>query len=502
MRKIYLFAVLLCLTAVSAVAGPFQWTARTDGDVLILTADVAADHYFYAAESFRLAITDKNGKAPRIETAPKPTVIQDEFMGKLDVFQTGQWVWRLRGTPPFRGEVQFQGCRKASGDEPAICLMPETFSLTADDGATIAAPAPSDNVTLDRFSLVRKTEGLLSIGQFKEFLTLSDEDAATTQNEGMFHNTALWLVMLLAVLGGLALNLTPCVLPMIPVNLAIIGADGAGRGTGFRRGMAYGGGMAAAYGALGIVVILTGARFGELNSSSLFNFVIAGIFLVLAAAMFGLFNLDFSGKIRVSPKKLKGGKTVVAFVMGGLAALLAGACVAPVVIGVLLFSAELYNAGNVFALGLPFLLGVGMALPWPLAGAGFGVLPKPGKFMVIIKNVFGGIIVLAALWYGWIGFSLLPGKFSVEQEMAAMNRKLEQADRDGMPVLIDFWATWCKNCRQMEQTVFPTPEIQDALQEFVLVKFQAENLRDPEVKAILDHYEIQGLPAFVILKKK
>ena len=218
--------------------------------------------------------------------------------------------------------------------------------------------------------------------------------------------------------------------------------------------------------------------------------------------MFGFFNLDFSGKLRISPKKVKGGKTVVAFVMGALAALLAGACVAPVVIGVLLFSAQLYAEGNYFALGLPFLLGVGMALPWPLAGAGFGVLPKPGNFMVIIKYVFGGIIALAALWYAWVGYTLLPGDFSPQREMAALNRGLADSERSGKPVMIDFWATWCKNCREMERDVFPDPEIQTLLKNYEVVKFQAEKLRDPEVKALLDRYGIPGLPAFVILKAK
>lgn len=166
--------------------------------------------------------------------------------------------------------------------------------------------------------------------------------------------------------------------------------------------------MAAAYGILGVAVILTGARFGELNASSWFNFAIAAVFVVLALAMFGLFNLDLSGKVNVKPSRIKGGKTVVALVMGAVAALLAGACVAPVVIAVLVLAAERFQSGNVLALGLPFLLGVGMALPWPLAGAGLGVLPKPGQFMVTVKYVLGGIILLAALYYGYTGYTLLP----------------------------------------------------------------------------------------------
>jgi len=501
-KRLHLVALLVCAAAVAAVAGPFTWTARTDGDVLTLTADVAAGHYFYANESLEFKIAGKDGKAAKAESAPSPAEVADEFMGRVKVFPAGRWVWKFRGEPPFTGTVDYQGCRKAAEGKSALCFMPETFALAPGSGvAAETEAAATGDALLERFAPVRKTEGLLSIAQFRDFLA-PGEHSATEQTGGMFDGTALWLVILLTLAGGLGLNLTPCVLPMIPVNLAIIGAGGAGRAAGFRRGLAYGTGMAAAYGILGVVVILTGARFGELNSSSVFNFVIAAVFALLAAAMFGWFNLDFSGKLRISPKQVKGGKTVVAFVMGALAALLAGACVAPVVIGVLLFSARLYVEGNYFALGLPFLLGVGMALPWPLAGAGFGILPKPGSFMVTIKYVFGGIIVLAALWYAWVGYTLLPGDFSPRREMAALDRGLADSLRSGKPVLIDFWATWCKNCKEMERDVFPDPEIQKLLNNYEVVKFQAEKLREPEVKALLDRYGVPGLPAFVILKAK
>ena len=79
--------------------------------------------------------------------------------------------------------------------------------------------------------------------------------------------------------------------------------------------------------------------------------------------------------------------------MGAVAALLAGACVAPVVIQVVLFSSNLYANGTTAALALPFLLGVGMAIPWPIAGAGIAALPKTGAWMVRIKQVFGVVIL-------------------------------------------------------------------------------------------------------------
>ena len=82
--------------------------------------------------------------------------------------------------------------------------------------------------------------------------------------------------------------------------------------------------------------------------------------------------------------------------MGAVAALLAGACVAPVVIQVVLFSSNLYATGTTIALALPFCLGLGMAIPWPIAGAGLAALPKPGAWMVRVKQAFGVFILATA----------------------------------------------------------------------------------------------------------
>ena len=87
------------------------------------------------------------------------------------------------------------------------------------------------------------------------------------------------------------------------------------------------------------------------------------------------------------------GSLALAFGMGAIAALLAGACVAPVVIQVVLFSSDLYAQGTGIALGLPFVLGIGMAIPWPIAGAGLTRLPKPGAWMVRVKQLLGAVIL-------------------------------------------------------------------------------------------------------------
>src|SRR5205823_202876 len=197
------------------------------------------------------------------------------------------------------------------------------------------------------------------------------------------------------------LNLTPCVLPMIPINLAIIGAGAhaGSRGRGFLLGAAYGAAMALVYGALGVIVILTAGTFGTINSSPWFNLAIAVIFVVL-----------------------------------------------------------------------------GLAMPWPIAGAGIASLPRPGRWMVHVKWGFGAVIITIAAYYAYESYSLFANRWvdpsavtsSVQEQLksgwySSLGEGLAAAKREDKPVLIDMWATWCKNCLTMDKTTLADPSVRARL---------------------------------------
>jgi thiol:disulfide interchange protein len=399
-----------------------------------------------------------------------------------------------------------------TGERPAIGI--ETRGAGEGKKESSAAGSAGDAALLDEFVVLGTTVGYQGTSDFLRFIHNAENGV---RERGMFEGRGPLAILLLVLIGGLALNLTPCVLPMIPINLAIIGAgtQAGSRGRGFLLGSAYGGAMAIVYGILGLVVILTAGTFGTINSSPWFNLGIAIVFVVLGLAMFDVLLIDFSKySTRFSTGASRGG-LALAFSMGGVAALLAGACVAPVVIQVVLFSSNLYATGTKVALALPFCLGVGMALPWPIAGAGLAALPKPGMWMVRVKQAFGVFILLTAVYYGHEAYAIFANRWvdpsavaaSVQEQLkegwhASLPEGLEAARRDRKAVLIDMWATWCKNCLVMDETTLASSEVKQALADYVKIKYQAEDPDSQPGRSMMLRFSTSGLPTYAILKPR
>ncbi len=403
----------------------------------------------------------------------------------------------------------FSGIPFGTGQKPSI----ENTAAPAPSSA--ATPPTRDDVSLLADFDVAATEGgYLSTSKFLSFIRNAE---AGVKPRGMFEGRGPLAILLLVLIGGLALNLTPCVLPMIPINLAIIGAgaQAQSRARGFLLGSAYGGAMAFVYGVLGVVVILTAGTFGTINSSPWFNLGIAILFVILGLAMFDLLLIDFSKYSTRFGGSGARGSVMLAFTMGAVAALLAGACVAPVVIQVVLFSSNLYATGTHVALALPFFLGIGMAIPWPIAGAGIAALPKPGMWMVRVKQAFGVFILATAAYYGYEAYSIFSNRWvdpaavtsGVQEQLKAgwhssLAEGLAVAKREKKPVLVDAWATWCKNCLTMDKTTLASDDVKQALSDYVKIKFKAEDPDTEPARSILQRLSAAGLPAYAILKPK
>lgn len=492
--KIRTFFLLFILSVSVFAAQPFRWSWKMENGTLSVTLQTAPGAYVYQ-KSTELAF---DGSAPVI--SPKAQEHDDEIIGRTAIFE-GKHTWRFAPSKVTDGilKVSWQGCHETN------CFLPESVTRQISPGSSGTLYPPDESASAGSAGLFpgvkieRTAFGYRNAEEFAAFLEGRDPGFTGFAGKG----TAL--VLLLTLLGGLALNFTPCVLPMIPINLAIIGADTGDRRKALARGFVYAAGIAAAYGCLGVAAVLGGATFGTLSALWYFNFGAALVFLFLGLSMFGVFTIDFSrfgGGIRTpSTARLAG-----VFLLGGLSALLAGACVAPVVIAVLLHAANRYAAGYPVALLLPFLLGIGMGLPWPFAAAGLARLPKPGMWMVRVKQAFGVLIVLIGLYYGWLGLRLLLPERSASSApspalTASLTSAFRESARNGKPVLIDFRADWCKNCKAMELGPLRNSRVRSLLRNFNLVELDVTRVSAPELKAVMTRFGVSGLPAFVIAKQ-
>ncbi len=529
MKKVTATLLFFCINLTLLASRQYSVTAdkavSAEGVTISITMDLPKDVHVYKDLFFDIKEKNVEGLGKSKITLPPAKDYKDITGATTKVFEGKS---TINISKPFTGKIdsnwnveidlQTQGCTDNLCFPPEIdsfkfagkiaadlakTPLPEIKTEVIEKTMTGASELKGLEAVLQEFDITKSESGYKTPEEFIAFLS----DVKTEDKADGLAGLNFWMLIITILLGGLALNLTPCILPMIPINLGIIGAGikSDSKLHGFLRGGYYGLGIALAYGALGLVAVMGGAKFGTLNSSPWFNFSIAAVFIILGLAILDVFMIDLSRfKSNKGAAKAKSGHFLPVFLLGAISALLAGACVAPVVIAVLLHSARLFSAGQTAALFLPFLLGIGMALPWPLAGAGMGILPKPGAWMSKVKVVFALFIFAFAAYYAYLGYTLLPKPNTTDPatEVRQLTENLQKAADNNKTVALDFWATWCKACIKMKKTTFKDPKVVNELKKFDFLLFQAEKPTDALIRGVQDKFGVQGLPTYVILKPK
>ena len=403
--------------------------------------------------------------------------------------------WAESGNAPFADDAEADEADDLGGDDG----VDDDAALKDDndDDADVFPELETVKEHVDSapvvYSKKRMRMGACSEEEFIGFLG-GEKTEDVTEGKGF------WALLIIALLCGLMDNLTPCVLPLIPVNLAIIGRSAA-------RGAVYGLGQITGAGVMGLVAALVGARMGSLQSSIGFNIVAAVAMTILGLAMLEVFTIDFTkfkklfkgssaGPAPRGRKKPKKG-VIGVWALGAASVLLAGACVEPVLLALLLKTAEGVGAGNLWYAALPFAFGLGLALPWPFIGAGLGILPKPGVWMVWLKRALALVVFAFAARYAYLAWRV--GSSNAETGDAAV--EAAQDDDSSRPELVILSAPWCMNCYDMERTVLRQPAVLEAMRPFRVRHLTINVFEDLAQYPELAGLGIQGLPCYVILEK-
>ena len=335
-----------------------------------------------------------------------------------------------------------------------------------------------------------------------------------------------WLVVLPAfLLAGVLLSLTPCVLPMVPIlSSIIVGQQGASAGTGARpRGFAlalsYSQGMALVYTLLGVAAGLLGQGLAAYLQHPYVVLSFAALMVLLSLSMFGLYELRLPASVQTwlgqRSHGLPGGRFVSVFVMGAVSALIVSPCVSAPLAGALLYISQ---TRDVWLGGAAlYAMAWGMSVPLLVVGvAGGRLLPRAGRWMNLVKVVFGVLMLAMAAWVArpaWpalvaavTGQPVVSGHQSVlpfqrVASVAQLEQAVADAARQGRPVVLDFYADWCVSCIEMERFTFTDPAVREKLAPAVLLQADV-TANTPDDRALLERFGLFGPPGIVFFNVK
>jgi thiol:disulfide interchange protein DsbD len=303
---------------------------------------------------------------------------------------------------PIVVSVTSQGCA-----DQGLCYPPQTQRLRVvlHDGALMAVSVDRPGSTATGLQDASEAQG----ARVAQGTPTASADTGAAQGgewariQSALKSGNLFLIAAVFAAAGLLLSFTPCMLPMVPILSSIIVGQGGpvSRLRGFGLAAAYSLGMACVYTVFGVVAGL----LGEGLAAALQNPWVLGAFALLlvglSLSMFGLYQLQMPGflqsRVAEASGRLRGGRFVGVFVMGGLSALIVGPCVAAPLAGALVYISQTRDVliGGVAL----FALACGMSAPLLLVGLSAGtLLPRAGPWMEGVKQAFGFILLAVAIW--------------------------------------------------------------------------------------------------------
>lgn len=377
-----------------------------------------------------------------------------------------------------------------------------------------------------------------------------EPSAQDDDSDSAFANRSLPWLILTVFFAGLALNLTPCVYPLIPITVGFFANQAKDRPGGtFGLAVVYVLGMSVTYSVLGVTAALTGKLFGTALQSPIVVGAIVAVLLALAASMFGLWELRIPGwAMRAS-----GGRSgyLGALLMGLVVGFVAAPCIGPFVLGLLTYVGQ--QGSPLLGFVLFFTLAMGLGVPYLLLGTFTGAMnkmPASGLWMVGIRKVFGFLLIALAIYFArpflpndvaaWVMglvlmasglFLLVVDRTGHEQPTIDRMMRLVSlgmvvagvfylplgghqsrehlewqaydppaaaaAIASGQPVIIDFYADWCAPCRELDELTFADPRVAAELSGYA--RFKVDQTRSNEIgDTAASEFEVMGMPTVIV----
>lgn len=456
----------------------------------------------------------------------------------------------------YEGEVLIGGVVKIPKDlELSEHTIPVEFTYQACNDNSCAAPVTEEYKV--NIQIVDNSTQISQINsELFEQLDLTYQTKVAPDNDSIgskFESSGLLLSLILVFIGGLALNLTPCVYPLIPITIGYFGGQSEGRtGKLFVLGVLYVLGMALTYSVIGVVTALSGSVFGTLLQNPFVIIGIVGVLIALSLSLFGVYEFKLPDKWVAKAGGAKSG-AVGAFFMGVTMGIVAAPCIGPFVLALVTYVGA--KGEPLYGFLMFFFMAVGLGLPYlflALFSGKIKELPKSGTWMKGIEHIFGFILLGMAIYFlnpllpDYIAEYSLPVLavlsaifllffdtnghqikifraiktvlmvviigvsvyFAYPTEKSSPDwQKFDQEQyqsslQNNKPIVVDFYADWCIPCKELDAMTFSDPDVIGKMKEFDIYKVDMTKTMSDRTEKIRNQFDIVGMPTIILINSE